>query len=133
MGKEVVRWQQRFQNYQKSLNYLEDALTIKEPDIIQRAGIIQFFEMTLELAWHTMKDYLESQGFLNLNSPRDTIKKAFEIELIGGGHEWLKALEDRNLTSHSYDEEIAAEVENLIRINYYPLLKNFSERMKLKT
>jgi nucleotidyltransferase substrate binding protein (TIGR01987 family) len=133
MSDEDVRWKQRFQNFQKSLNYLEDALDIIEPDIIQKAGIIQFFEMTFELAWHTMKDYLEGQGFLNLNSPRDAIKKAFEIELITGGHLWLKALEDRNLTSHTYDEETAAEVENLIRINYYPLLRDFSNIMILKT
>jgi nucleotidyltransferase substrate binding protein (TIGR01987 family) len=132
MSKEDIRWKQRFQNYEKSLKYLEDALDIKRPDIIQRAGIIQFFEMTFELAWNTMKDYLEEEGFLNLNSPRDAIKKAFEIDLIIDGHAWLKALEDRNLTSHTYDEETAAEVEGLIRNNYYRLLKEFSDVMKQK-
>lgn len=132
MSKEDIRWKQRFQNYEKSLKYLEDALDIQSPDIIQRAGIIQFFEMTFELAWNTMKDYLEEEGFLNLNSPRDAIKKAFEIDLIIDGHAWLKALEDRNLTSHTYDEETAAEVEDLIRNNYYHLLKEFSDVMKQK-
>jgi nucleotidyltransferase substrate binding protein (TIGR01987 family) len=119
MSKEDIRWKQRFQNYQKSLNYLEDALAIIKPDLIQKAGLIQFFEMTFELAWNTMKDYLEEEGFLNLNSPREAIKKAFEIELITDGHTWLKALEDRNLTSRTYDEETASEVESLIRNNYY--------------
>jgi nucleotidyltransferase substrate binding protein (TIGR01987 family) len=132
MDKKDIRWKQRFQNYEKSLNYLEDALAINMPDIIQKAGIIQFFEMTFELAWNTMKDYLEEEGFLNLSSPRDAIKKAFEIELITDGHAWLKALEDRNLTSHTYDEETATEVENLIRNNYYHLLKKFSVAMKQK-
>jgi nucleotidyltransferase substrate binding protein (TIGR01987 family) len=132
MKEEDIRWKQRFQNYEKSLNYLEDALSIINPDIIQKAGIIQFFEMTFELAWNTMKDYLEEQGLLNINSPRDAIKKAFEIELISDGHLWLKALEDRNLTSHTYDEETATEVENLIRNNYYHLLKDFSNAMKQK-
>jgi nucleotidyltransferase substrate binding protein (TIGR01987 family) len=132
MNKEDIRWKQRFQNYQKSLNYLEDALAIIKPDLIQKAGLIQFFEMTFELAWNTMKDYLEEEGFLNLNSPRETIKKAFEIELITDGHAWLKALEDRNLTSHTYDEETASEVENLIRNNYYHLLVEFFKIMEQK-
>jgi len=132
MNKEDIRWKQRFRNYEKSLNYLEDALAIKQPDVIQRAGIIQFFEMTYELAWNTLKDYLAEQGFLNLNSPRDAIKKAFEIELITDGNIWLKALEDRNLTSHTYDEETAIEVENLIRNNYYRLLKELSITLKQK-
>jgi nucleotidyltransferase substrate binding protein (TIGR01987 family) len=132
MNKEDIRWKQRFRNYEKSLNYLEDALAIKQPDVIQRAGIIQFFEMTYELAWNTLKDYLQEQGFLNLNSPRDAIKKAFEIELITDGNIWLKALEDRDLTSHTYDEETAIEVENLIRNNYYRLLKELSITMKQK-
>jgi nucleotidyltransferase substrate binding protein (TIGR01987 family) len=132
MDKEDIRWKQRFQNYQKSLNYLDEALAIIKPDLIQKAGLIQFFEMTFELAWNTMKDYLEEEGFLNLNSPRETIKKAFEIELITDGHTWLKALEDRNLTSHTYDEETASEVENLIRNNYYHLLVEFFKTMKQK-
>ena len=59
MGKEDIRWKQRFQNFEKTLNYLEDALNIEKPDIIQKAGTIQFFEMTFELAWNTMKDFLE--------------------------------------------------------------------------
>jgi nucleotidyltransferase substrate binding protein (TIGR01987 family) len=132
MDKEDVRWKQRFQNYQKSLNYLDEALAIIKPDLIQKAGLIQFFEMTFELGWNTMKDYLEEEGFSNLNSPRETIKKAFEIELIIDGHAWLKALEDRNLTSHTYDEETASEVENLIRNNYYHLLVEFFKTMKQK-
>ena len=110
IGKEDIRWEQRFQNFEKALGYLSDALNITNPDIIQKAGTIQFFEMTFELAWNTMKDFLEDEGFIGLNSPRDTIKKKFEVQLISDGHAWLKALEDRNLTSHTYDEETAAAV-----------------------
>ena len=103
MKKQDVRWKQRFQNYEKSLHHLEDALKIKKPDIIQRAGMIQFFEMTFELAWDTLKDYLEEQGFNEIKSPRAAIKKGFEIDLITDGESWLQLLEDRNLTAHAYD------------------------------
>lgn len=61
-----------------------------------------------------MKDYLEDQGFIDIKSPREAIKKAFEASLITDGHNWLKALEDRNLTSHIYDEPKMAVMSTLL-------------------
>lgn len=57
-----IRWQQRFQNFEKALRGLEEALAIEQPDVVQRAGLIQFFEITFELAWKLLKDYLEAEG-----------------------------------------------------------------------
>lgn len=118
-----VRWKQRFSNFSKSMNYLEQALTIQSPDIVQKAGIIQFFEMSFELSWKVLKDYLEEQGFEDVKSPRAAIKQAFEIGIIENGHGWLELLQDRNLTAQTYDEEKANEMEQLIHKNYFPLLK----------
>ena len=125
-----IRWKQRFQNFEKSLNYLEQAMQIQNPDIIQKAGLIQFFEMGFELSWNVMKEYMEEQGFLELRSPRDTIKKAFEIQLITDGHAWLRTLQNRNLTSHTYDEENAEKVVKEIQSVYYPILKEIYNRLK---
>lgn len=136
MGEKDIRWKQRFQNFEKSLNYLHLAIQIKDPDIIQKAGIIQFFEMSYELAWNTIKDLLESEGFTDINSPRNALKKAFETGLISEGHSWMELLNDRNLTAHTYDEVKATEVENLIHYKYFPLLKDlydtFSERAQIQ-
>lgn len=90
MNEQDVRWKQRFRNFQRSLLYLQEALQIENPDVIQRAGMIQFFEMTFELAWNTLKDYLQAQGFNEIMSPRSAIKKGFEIDLITDGEGWLK-------------------------------------------
>ena len=118
-----ARWKQRFSNFSKSMNYLEQALTIQSPDIVQKAGIIQFFEMSFELSWKVLKDYLEEQSFEDVKSPRAAIKQAFEIGIIENGHGWLELLQDRNLTAHTYYEEKANEMEQLIHKNYFPLLK----------
>jgi nucleotidyltransferase substrate binding protein (TIGR01987 family) len=130
---EDVRWKQRFQNFEKALHYLEQALQVVDPDIIHKAGLIQFFEMCYELSWNTLKDYLEEQGFSDVNSPRSPIKKAFEVELVSDGHLWLKLLEDRNLTAHAYDEVVVNEIETLIRNTYYKLFQalHFTLRSKL--
>jgi len=123
MDNQDVRWKQRFQNFTKSMHYLEQALEIPNPDIVQKAGIIQFFEMSFELAWNMLKDYLEEQGFLEIKSPRSALKKAFETGIIDNGHDWMDLLLDRNLTAHTYDEEKAADMEQLIQHKYFPLLK----------
>ena len=86
MENDDIRWKQRFQNFEKAMTHLEFAMKIKDPDIIQKAGMIQFFEMSYELAWNTVKDFLESQGFYEINSPRSALKKAFETGLISDGH-----------------------------------------------
>ena len=91
MNKKNIRWRQRFENFIKSLDLLKQAVEIKEMNEIERGGLIQFFEISFELAWKTMKDYLESEGYL-LKSPREVIKQAFQIELINKGEIWLNAL-----------------------------------------
>lgn len=123
MGNKDVRWKQRFQNFTKSLNFLEMALQIPNPDIVQKAGIIQFFEMSFELAWNLVKDYLEEQGFVDIKSPRGALKKAFETNILENGHDWMDLLQDRNLTAHTYDEQKATDMEKLIHHKYFPLLK----------
>ena len=132
MDNQDVRWEQRFQNFTKSMRYLEDALQIPNPDIVQKAGIIQFFEMSFELAWNMVKDYLEQQGFVDIKSPRGAIKKAFEIGIIENGHDWMDLLLDRNLTAHTYDEQKATDMEQLIQNKYFPLLKVLLVSFKLR-
>ena len=125
-----IRWKQRLSNFKKSLAHLAVAVEIEEPSIVQQAGTIQFFEMSFELAWKTLKDYLEEQGFTDVKSPKATIKKAFEISLVEDGHMWLEALENRNLAAHTYDDETAQEIYNLICHSYFPLLEALKNRLE---
>ncbi len=125
-----IRWKQRFNNYEKALRHLEEAFSVEHPDIIQKAGMVQFFEMTFELSWKMLKDYLEAQGFEEVVSPRNAIKKAFETSLVQDGHSWMQMLENRDLTVHTYDEETADQMVAAIRETYYPLLKELYETLK---
>jgi nucleotidyltransferase substrate binding protein (TIGR01987 family) len=132
MENQDIRWKQRFQNFSKALDYLETALEIENPDIIQKAGTIQFFEMSFELSWNLVKDYLEEQGFVDVKSPRTALKKAFEIGIIENGHDWMDLLLDRNLTAHTYDEQKATEMELLILNKYFPILKSLHQHFNEK-
>jgi len=117
-----IRWKQRFENFKNSLINLELAKKIEEPDIIQKAGLIQLFEISFELGWKVLKDYLESQGFNDVKSPRAAIKKAFELGLIDNGEAWLEALQDRNLSTHTYDEGISNQIVDEIKKRYFNIL-----------
>ncbi|WP_251966652.1 nucleotidyltransferase substrate binding protein [Parabacteroides sp. AD58] len=124
-----VRWKQRFQNFDKAFKRLTDAIQIirNDPDnVLLQAGLIQIYEFTFELAWKTLKDYLEMEGF-TVPSPRATLRQAFQCGYIQQGDVWLKALNDRNLTAHTYDDEVAKEVIADIQQTYYFLLKDLHQ------
>jgi|SRR3989338_10610745 len=127
MNKEI-RWRQRFQNFEKAFLQLAESLQIQNPTNTERAGLIQFFEVTFELAWKTLKDHLESQGF-QVASPRATLKQAFQSNLIENGHVWMEAMEDRNLTTHTYNETNAKQIEEAIRTQYFPILEALHRKL----
>lgn len=128
MNKEI-RWKQRFENFEKAYLLLERTVAIENPSEAERGGLIQFFEIAFELSWKTLKDYLEAQGFL-VKNPRDILKQAFQSEIIEDGHAWMAALDDRNLTAHTYNEETGRKVENLIRNNYFPAIRQLYTTLK---
>jgi nucleotidyltransferase substrate binding protein (TIGR01987 family) len=123
MEQNDIRWKQRFSNFKKSVLLLEQALLLQHPNIFEKAGIVQFYEITFELSWNLMKDFMEFEGTESTKTPRETLKKAFEIGIISDGHLWLEALTNRNQTSHIYDEIIADKIINEISTFYLPLLK----------
>ena len=115
------RWEQRFENYVLSLNELKSALEKNEYTKLERAGLIQLFEVSFELAWKTLKDILFYEGY-DVKSPRSTIKQAFENDLIVDGELWLELLESRNKFSHVYDEKMAESAVRAIKEIYAPIL-----------
>ena len=123
-----IRWKQRFENFDKSYKLLTKYAKQPITTELERAGIIQFFEMTFELAWKVLKDYLEAQEYL-VKSPRETVKQAFQIGLIDNGHVWMDALSNRNLTTHTYDEELANKMTNEIITMYLPELDKMYEKL----
>ena len=123
-----IRWKQRFKNFEKSFKLLKKYSKKENITELERAGIIQLFEMSFELSWKVLKDYLEYEEF-EVKSPRQTIKQAFQIELIENGHVWIDALADRNLTTHTYNEQLAKElIEAIIKV-YLPELDKMYEKL----
>ena len=137
MVQQTIRWQQRFNNYRKALVKLAQAVELlsgqvnreEAVDELMQEGLIQRFEYTHELAWKVMKDYAEYQGYTDVRGSRDAIRKALEMGLVDD-RRWMETIEDRNLTVHNYDNEIASEIYEHIMKIYYPLFMSFEQKMQ---
>lgn len=128
MSKE--RFIQRQGEVREAAARLSEAVVQPETDIL-RDATIQRFEFTFETIWKTLKLYLEHQGH-ECSGPRPTLKKAFAAGLIADAEEadvWMMMLEDRNLTSHAYDESLAVRIYRNIVKDYAPLLQAMAGRI----
>jgi len=124
-------WKQRFENYRKAFLQLTEFIEKGELNKFELQGLIKCFEYTFELAWKTMKDYLEQEGF-DVKTPRLVIQTAFQSELVKEGHTWIDMLEKRNLMSLTYNEKIAEEAVRLIRQRYYTVLQELYNTLEGK-
>lgn len=118
---------QKIENYKHALAQLEEAIERyqKAPeDSLYRDGLIQRFEFTVELAWKSIKEYLEDQGVvLSIASPRGILKEAFAAGVLDDGDLWNAILTARNLTSHVYDEATAVGIARQICTEFLPALR----------
>lgn len=117
-----IRWMQRFSNYIKAMFQLKEAVELsrtRELSKLEQQGVIQSFEYTNELAWKTLKDFLEYQGNSDIYGSRDAIRVSFKLGLIEDGELWMDMIKSRNQTSHTYDEAIANEIVKEIINRYY--------------
>jgi nucleotidyltransferase substrate binding protein (TIGR01987 family) len=127
---EDVRWLQRFSNYNKALAQLEKFVQKEELSDMEEQGLIKAFEYTYELAWNTLKDYLEYQGVLEMAGSRDVIREAYKVNLITNGQEWMNMLSSRNLTSHSYNQDTADEIADAVINVYFDLFKGLQSKLE---
>ena len=129
-----IRWRQRFENYKKALKRLREACEIsskRELSDLEKQGLIQAFEFTHELAWKTMKNFLEYHGIAGqIFGSRDAVREAFNAGLIDSGEDWMNMIKSRNLTSHIYDEEIIDEIVDMILNVYIFRFEEFEKKLE---
>ncbi|RJP85936.1 MAG: nucleotidyltransferase [Desulfobacteraceae bacterium] len=134
MENQDIRWIQRFANFRKAVSQLSRFIENSPLNELEEQGLIQCFEYTFELAWNTMKDFYESQGETEIQGSRDAIRLAFKRGLIENGETWMKMIKSRTLTSHTYNEDIAAEISKAVFDMYYPefirLMDKFNDLKK---
>lgn len=114
------KFEEKYNKLTAAVERLEEAVKDYSVNPISsiRDGVIQRFEFCTELAWKATREYLIDQGYTEINSPKAVMKQAYSDRIISDEGVWLKLLNDRNLTSHLYDEETASEIFNSIKGEY---------------
>ena len=125
-----IRWEQRFANYQKALSRLRQFVDKGNLSELEEQGLVKAFEYTFELAWNTLKDFLEYRGQSDIYGSRDAIRKAFELGLVEDGETWMEMLKSRNATSHTYNEEVAEQICNAVIQTYYALFLQLEKKLQ---
>ena len=105
--------------YQKALTRFEEILKEEKSEIV-RDSAIKRFEFTFDLAWKTIKAFLEEKKGISCFSPKECFREAFRQGLIDYDELWLKMADWRNLAVHSYSEKFAGT-----------LYEKFPETLKL--
>ena len=133
MENQDIRWQQRFEHFCNAFKQLKNAKqlrTERQFTELELQGVIQAFEVSQELSWKVMKDFLEEQGKTDLFGSKNAVKEAFNVGLIMNGEVWFDMIKSRNLTSHIYDHaEIIAIVDTILNI-YVAAFIDFENKMK---
>ncbi len=125
----MKRLEERKSDLEKALKKLEEAIKESKTEL-GIDGTLHRFEFTFELAWKTIKDYLEYQGVIeNTGSPREVIKAGFKQGLIEDGEGWIDMMLSRNSLSHLYDEHKSREIYDLIKNEYMDLLKDVLQKI----
>jgi nucleotidyltransferase substrate binding protein (TIGR01987 family) len=134
-----IRWIQRLNHFGKALSQLQEAVDLWQQrplSKLEKQGLIQAFEYTYELAWNTLKDYLENQGEIDIHGSRDAFRLAFKRGLIEDGETWMDMIKSRTMTSHTYNEEVAQKISSDIIEKYFPefvMLKAKMESLRERT
>ena len=123
------RYKQRREELNNAVSRLQEALN-EQPSELVIDGVLHRFEFTFELAWKTMKNYLEYMGVMaGTGSPREVIKNAFEYGIIDDGEEWIDMMLSRNYLSHIYDEKQSRDIYSRVKEKYVKLFVDLLEKI----
>lgn len=113
----------KFENAGRVLHSLE--IAVKLPIDEHRAVIdatIRRFKFSIELFKKVLRSLLLEQYDIDVASPREIFQEAFQVNLIQDEQLWARMIKDRNMTSHTYHEELADEIYTRIKKEYIPAM-----------
>lgn len=122
---------QRLAKAGDALQRLQEAVERDDLNDIERDGLIQRFEFCFELLWKCGKDYLRVQEGLDAASPKKVMRMLREVGVLSDAEteQALRMADDRNMTSHTYDEQFIVALVERIK-SYAKLMQAWYVRMQ---
>lgn len=119
---------EKFENFYKALQKLNEIQEKPTFSDLEKTGIIQRFNFTIELAWKTLEEMLEFEGNLEqIRGSKDVLRIALKRGLIHDGDLWMEMMEEHNMMAYIYDESKLASVFNRIKASFVPELNAFKD------
>ena len=119
----------QIKQFSSALNRLKEALPLSE-DAIVRDALIQRFEFTWEMAWRCLYRALRDMEIPAAEFQGPVLQAAHKAGLIADPDAWKTTKECRDLTVHTYYEEVAVKVAAYVREKAVGLFEAHLERMK---
>ena len=129
----MERLYERLKSTEKALSIFYELVIITEPTTVERDAAIQRFEYSFEACWKTAKQYLYDVEGIDIGSPKGVIRSSREVGIFSERETilGLNMVDHRNLTVHTYNEELALEIFASLP-QYYQLLRKWVERIRIK-
>ena len=132
MEERQPKWLERLSIFKNAIARMAEVIELSKQRTLnqfEHDSLIKRFEFTYEMAWKLMMSFEKENGVTELLGSKDVVRMAFGMSLIDNGEAWLEMIDDRNKTSHLYDEEMAADVMDEIINTYYPLFVELQDKM----
>ncbi len=130
-----MRWKQRFENFDRAVTLLTEPIARgwKTLSPLEKEGTAQRFEVALELAWKTLKDFLDHEGrIVDPLTPRTVVKEAFAAGILSHGQTWIDMIDHRNLLSHTYNSDLLDAALLAIAERYLPAMTELREWLRTR-
>ena len=133
-----IRWKQRFQNFDKAYGTFSRTMEryqANRGDEVIKMALVKSFEFTYELAWKTMKDYLEAEGSGTARGSREAIRFGFQAELLrdeAEAEKWQETVDIRNKMSHDYDQQLVDSAVVFVENTFFPLVTHLHKVLGAK-
>ncbi len=114
----------KYENFCASLKNMKDIFEYEEPyNTVVLTGLVGLYEICFEQSWKMMKEILEIHGYEEgaTGSPKIILRTAYKAGMIKDEENWLRALQERNNVTHSYNEKIALGIVRQAKAIFYDL------------
>lgn len=127
----MERLKQKMDSAKRALKTLQELLDLHSPTIVERDAAIQRFEYTFEAVWKAGKVFLREIEGLEIGAPKGVIRGFLQVGLFTEEQTALALamVDDRNLTSHTYNEGLAEQIYDQIG-DYADLIANWLTAME---